>query len=63
MHNTKGTFKLLFEQAWGQQEWYREGEQPVVSCIMQEKAGFFDFYFLINMNNKYHINKRNEREQ
>ncbi|MEI2281357.1 hypothetical protein [Paenibacillus polysaccharolyticus] len=45
MHNTKGTFKLLFEQAWGQQEWYREGEQPVVSCIMQEKAGFFDFYF------------------
>ncbi|WP_435368256.1 hypothetical protein [Paenibacillus polysaccharolyticus] len=44
MDNMKGAFKLLFEQAWGQQEWYREGEQPVVSCIMQERAGFFDFF-------------------
>jgi hypothetical protein len=45
MDNTEGTFRPLFERDGSQQEWYRDGEQPVVSCIMQEKAGFFDFNF------------------
>ncbi|MDQ0722151.1 hypothetical protein QF049_003412 [Paenibacillus sp. W4I10] len=34
---------VLNEQEGSQQEWYREGEQPVVSCILHEVAGFFDF--------------------
>ena len=41
--------QITARQNESQQEWYREGEQPVVSCMMQEKAGFFDFYFFVNV--------------